>query len=64
MLVLSRREQEAILIGDDIKITIIEIRNNHQVRIAIEAPTNIRILREELLDRPNHGLKDKTTQAD
>jgi hypothetical protein len=37
MLVLSRHENEAILIGGRIKVTVVEIRG-HQIRLGIEAP--------------------------
>ncbi|NLB83161.1 MAG: carbon storage regulator CsrA [Synergistaceae bacterium] len=48
MLVLSRKPGEAILIGDDIEISIVEVRGD-TVRIGINAPRNITILRQELL---------------
>jgi len=47
MLVLSRKTSERILIGDDIAITIVRIGPN-SVRIGIEAPKGMSILREEL----------------
>ena len=47
MLVLSRKKDETILIGDDIVVTIMETRRNN-VRLAIDAPCDIRILRGEL----------------
>jgi carbon storage regulator len=49
MLVLSRREKESIVIGDRITVTVVEIRGN-QVRLAIDAPKEIRVLRSELVD--------------
>jgi carbon storage regulator len=49
-LVLSRKPGSSILIGPDIEVTILEIRGQ-QVRIAISAPAELRILRDELLDR-------------
>ena len=49
-LVLARYNQESILIGDDIKITIF-LDGSHQAKVAIEAPTEIPIWREELLER-------------
>lgn len=49
MLVLSRREHERIAIGSDITITIIRIRGN-VVRIGIDAPADMSILRGEVFD--------------
>ncbi len=48
MLILTRRKEESILIGDNIKITILDVQNN-QVKIGIEAPKELSILREELV---------------
>ena len=48
MLVLSRKPGETIRIGDDIEISIVEVRGD-TVRIGINAPRNVTILRGELL---------------
>ena len=53
MLVLTRQTNERILIGDDIVIEVREVRGN-QVRIGIEAPPEVRILREELVEPVEH----------
>jgi carbon storage regulator len=50
MLVLSRRPKERIKIGDSVVVTVLEIRGN-KVRIGIDTPTDIRVLRTELRDR-------------
>jgi carbon storage regulator len=50
MLVISRKINEKIKIGDDIEITIISIDKN-QVKIGIEAPKNVTILRAELIEQ-------------
>jgi carbon storage regulator len=54
MLVLSRKLNESIIIDGDIRITIVGIRGNH-VRVGIEAPASIPIIREELHDRARTG---------
>lgn len=47
MLVLTRKPGQAVYIGDDIRITLMEIRGN-QVRLGVEAPSSVRIYREEI----------------
>ena len=49
MLVLSRKRQETIVIDGRIKVTIIQVRGN-QVRLGVEAPQDVSILRSELED--------------
>ena len=50
MLILTRTSGEGLFIGDDIRITILEIRGK-QIRLGIEAPTNVIVLREEIYQR-------------
>ena len=50
MLILSRREGEALMIGDDVTIVILGIKG-HQVRVGISAPRSVNIYREEILSR-------------
>ncbi|MGH4050355.1 MAG: carbon storage regulator CsrA [Clostridium sp.] len=47
MLVIGRKKGESLLIGDDVEITIIKIENG-SVKIAINAPREVGILRKEL----------------
>ena len=47
MLVLTRKKNESIMIGDEIKITVLE-DSGGQVRLGIEAPREIDIYREEI----------------
>ena len=49
MLVLSRKPREAILVGDNVWITVLEVRGS-VVRLGIEAPREVPVLRGELLD--------------
>lgn len=49
MLVLSRKLKQSIVIGDDVEVTVVEIRGDH-VRIAISAPKRIPVFRKELYD--------------
>ena len=48
MLVLTRRENESLMIGEDIKLTILAVKGG-QVRVGIEAPKDVAIHRQELL---------------
>lgn len=50
MLVVTRQEQEEIVIGDDIVITIVRI-NNEGVRIGITAPKELPVYRREVAER-------------
>lgn len=47
MLALSRKENESIVIGNDIEVTILEIKGD-QVKIGIRAPKSVSIYREEI----------------
>ena len=60
MLVLSRKLGEKIVIGDNIVITVVKIDRN-QIRIGIEAPSEISVYREEIA--PSVCAKDRATEA-
>jgi carbon storage regulator len=47
MLVLNRKDGEKIIIGENITITVVKAKNG-QVKIGVEAPSNVKVLREEL----------------
>ncbi|MGE5507756.1 MAG: carbon storage regulator CsrA [Chitinophagales bacterium] len=47
MLVLTRKIDESIIIGDDIRITVVEVRHD-QVKLGITAPRDIPVHREEV----------------
>jgi carbon storage regulator len=49
MLVLSRQRDETIIIGDDIEITVVDIRGD-KVRLGVSAPKSISVHRKEVYD--------------
>lgn len=49
MLVLSRKRYERIVIGDDIVISVVEIRGD-KVRLGVEAPKSVSVHRKEVYD--------------
>jgi carbon storage regulator len=50
MLILTRRINEALKIGDDVSVTVLEIKGN-QVRLGVNAPRTIAVHREEIYQR-------------
>lgn len=62
MLILTRRINEEVMIGDDIKIRILGVKGN-QVRIGIEAPEDVSVHREEIYQRIL-AEKSNTTASD
>ena len=50
MLILQRKQNQALLIGDDIKILVLEASGGG-VRLGIEAPAHVSIFREELVEQ-------------
>lgn len=53
MLILTRRISESIIIGDDVKITVLGVKGN-QVRLGIDAPKDVTVHREEIYERIKH----------
>lgn len=54
MLVLSRKQNERLLIGEDIEVVIVEIHADY-VKLGIEAPRNVEVDREEIRVRKRRG---------
>ncbi|MFK5927449.1 MAG: carbon storage regulator CsrA [Desulfuromusa sp.] len=59
MLVLTRKTGEGIIIGDDIKITVVELKGGG-VRIGIDAPREMKVHRQEVFDRIKQENKEAT----
>ena len=49
MLILARRLNEQIVIGDDIRVSVVDIRGD-QVKLGIEAPRSVKVYRQEVYD--------------
>lgn len=58
MLVLSRQRDETIMIGDDIELTVVDIRGD-KVRLGIKAPSHVAVHRKEIYD----AIKRENEQA-
>lgn len=61
MLILTRKIGETLMIGDDIKITILAIKGN-QVRIGIEAPKEIDVHRQEIYERIKSAIENSSKE--
>ena len=63
MLVLSRHRDESIMIGDDVVVTIVDIRGD-KVRLGIEAPQSIPVHRQEVYDAIQRENRDSAESSD
>ena len=59
MLVLTRKTNQSIVIGDDIEITVLSVSGD-KVRIGIEAPRDIAVFRHEVLDNDERSAQRRT----
>ena len=60
MLVLSRKSEQSIQIGDNIRVTILRVKGN-RVRVGVEAPEQVHIMRGEL-EQIARGWDDATSE--
>lgn len=56
MLVITRKNGEGLLIGGDVRVTVVETAKD-RVKIGIEAPPNVRIIRNELFDTEKFNMQ-------
>jgi len=62
MLVLSRQKDESIMIGDEVEITIVDVRGD-KVRLGITAPKKISVHRREVYESIQREKKEEQQQA-
>jgi carbon storage regulator len=66
MLVLTRKRNESIIIGDDVKVTIVEVKGD-QVKLGITAPKQVSVHREEIyleIQKENQLAASSRTEFD
>jgi carbon storage regulator len=63
MLVLSRRSGESVVLGDDITVTVLEVRGD-VVRIGIDAPRSVKVHRAELLAQLEESNRQAASPSD
>jgi len=61
MLVLARKRNEQIVIGDNIVITVVDIQGD-KVRLGFEAPNDVAIHRKEIYERIQHEKQQETDE--
>jgi carbon storage regulator len=54
MLILTRRVGEALMVGNEIKVTVLGVKGNH-VQISVSAPKDVDVHREEIYERVKKG---------
>jgi len=58
VLILTRRIGETLMIGDEVKVTVLGVKGN-QVRIGVDAPRDVSVHREEIYDRIKEEKEQK-----
>ena len=61
MLILTRRVGESLMIGDEVTITVLGVKGN-QVRIGVQAPKEVAVHREEILNRIEEATSEDVVE--
>ena len=61
MLILTRREGEALMVGDDTKIVVLGVKGS-QIRLGINAPKDVKVHREEIYEKINVDTSETATK--
>lgn len=56
MLIICRKTGESFQIGENVKVHVLEVQND-KIKIGIDAPRDVRVMRQELLETENTNLK-------
>lgn len=59
MLVLTRRLGDSVMVGDDVKVTVLGFGGGQQVKLGVEAPAGVIVHRKEIWDRIRAGEHDR-----
>lgn len=62
MLILTRRVGESLMVGDQVRVTILAIKGQ-QVRVGVQAPKTIAVHRKEIYERIKRGQEESTSES-
>ena len=63
MLVLTRRKGEALVLGDDVEITVLEV-SRHQVKLGVQAPRSVPVYRKEIYEKVRDANRAAASSSD
>lgn len=64
MLILTRKIGETVCIGDNIRVTVLAVKGNSQIRVGIDAPKDVPVHREEIYRKIQRQQQDlEVTQS-